>query len=171
MSELPESERNRLRNEVRRLRLAASDMEQVAIAAQTLAEVRLNEAAERVMHTGIVVTYLRPFYNAGIGTLDIDEWAPTDPDAARLHNALLKLRSKVYGHTDESPWRDVEDTSELLGLAGGPTFAESSVSLSAEGIAQIGATAERLARSFGAMADEREFELGRPRPESWPNET
>lgn len=170
MSELPESERNRLRNEIRRLALPRLTWNR-SRSPRKLAEVRLNEAAERVMHTGIVVTYLRPFYNAGIGTLDIDEWAPTDPDAARLHNALLKLRSKVYGHTDESPWRDVEDTSELLGLAGGPTFAESSVSLSAEGIAQIGATAERLARSFGAMADEREFELGRPRPESWPNET
>jgi hypothetical protein len=119
MTDLPERERNRLKNEIRRLRLAAADMEQVATAARTLMEVRLNDDAVSVMHTGIVVTYLRPFYKAGIGSLDPEEWAPEDEDAGRIHDALMRLRNTVYAHTDESPWRDVEDTSELFGLPGG----------------------------------------------------
>jgi hypothetical protein len=159
-----ESEQNRIRNEIRRLRLAASDMEQVASAAETLAEVRLNEGAERTMHTGIVVTYVRPFKNTGIGSLDAAEWGPKDPSDRKIHDAVVALRDKVYAHTDRTQLRDVEDTSALLGFKGGPTYAEASVSLSSAGLTRIGSIAAAQAKRFDEAADELEFKLGRRRP-------
>ena len=158
-----ESQRNAIRKEIKRLRLAASDMNQVAAAAAqlTLSGVRLMEGAERIVHTGIVVAYVRPFRNAGIGNLSEDDWAPPTPEDRALHDRIVTLRDKVYAHTDNTEYRDIEDTSELLGLEGGPTYAESWVSLSPEGVNRIGRLAETQARRFAEGADELEYQLGR----------
>ena len=157
-------ERNALLKEIKRLRLAASDMDQVAAATATLAEVRLNGGAERIMYTGIVVAYVRPYRNAGIGELNEAEWAPHYSDRA-LHDRLVFLRDKVYAHTDDTVYRGVEDTSSLLDIDGGPTYAESYVSMSPEGIQRIGQIAEAQAKRFSHAADELEHQLGRPRPD------
>jgi hypothetical protein len=164
--ELHQSEHNRLRNEIRRLRLAASDMEQIADAAQTLLKIHLSAGAERVMQTGLVVTYVRAFKSpSGIGILKESEWAPSEPRDRALHDRLVNLRDKLFAHTDKTGLRDVVDTSALLGLEGGPTYAETWVPFSTEGIAQIGQVAEAQRDRFTAAADEREFLLGRDRPD------
>lgn len=161
MTELTESERNRFVNEIRRFRLAASDMKQVAGAAETLGAIKLNEAAARVMHTGLVVAYVRPFRSQGIGSLDEVEWAPTAPRDRAFHNMLVFLRNKVYAHTDRTPYRDIEDTSALLSLEGGPTYAESYVLLNKDGIARLGGIAVAQGGRFSDAADECEVSLGR----------
>jgi hypothetical protein len=56
-----ESERNRLVNEIRRLRLAEADMAQVAAAADTLMHEHLNGDLCRALETAIAVCYARPF--------------------------------------------------------------------------------------------------------------
>jgi hypothetical protein len=160
-----ENDRQRLPSQIKRLRLAASDMEQVVEAAATLRGRRLSEGAERIMHTGIVIAYVRPFKNAGIGSLDEEVWGPADPGDRALHDRLVELRDKVYAHTDNTEYRDVQDTSALLGIEGGPTYAESWVSLSEGGVARISLLADAQARRFKEAAAECEFALGRTRPD------
>jgi hypothetical protein len=78
-------------------------MKQVAGAAETLGQVKLNEAAARVMHTGLVVAYVRPFRSSGIGSLDEDDWAPIPPGDRAFHDMLVLLRNKVTRTRTEPP--------------------------------------------------------------------
>jgi len=162
VAEFPDSEHDRLVNEIRRFRSAASDMHHVALAAATLDELGLNEGAVRVLHTGIVITYVRPFRSEGIGSLDEEEWAPQGRDARTLHDALVSLRNKVYAHPDRTPYRDIEDASALLMLRGGPTYAESYVLLNESGVTRLGEIAVEQGRRFSSEARRREVLLGRP---------
>jgi hypothetical protein len=57
VTELPESERNRLVNEIRRFRLAASDMNQVAGAAQT-PKALIEEAGGTFVDASVIVDQL-----------------------------------------------------------------------------------------------------------------
>ena len=138
-------------------------MHQVAVAAATLDELGLSEGAVRVLHTGIVIIYVRPFRSEGIGSLDEDEWAPQGREERTLHDALVSLRNKVYAHTDRTPYRDIiEDTSALLMLRGGPTYAESYVLLNESGVTRLGEIAVEQGRRFSLEARRRERLLARP---------
>jgi hypothetical protein len=84
------SERNRLLRELRRLKLAAADMELVAGAAEMLVDDRYSPAP-RVIETGLVVVYARSFKSSGRGSFRFKEqWTPPDPAELALHNSILK---------------------------------------------------------------------------------
>lgn len=93
-----ESERNRLRNEIRRLALAEADMRQMAAAAKALQTAEGGDLS-RALETAIVVCYARPFTSNEIGPLE-REWVPTEPELRALHEQLITLRHKAYAHTD-----------------------------------------------------------------------
>ena len=112
--ELHETERNRLVRELRRLRLAQSDMAQAATAAQALKEEREESVLGRALETACVVIYARPFTSNKVGRLG-DEWAPTDPEERALHDELCRKRDQVYAHSDETGLRDVVDIGASIG--------------------------------------------------------
>jgi hypothetical protein len=141
-------------DQIRRLVIAESDMRQVEAAADYLAFASMNADAARVLETGLVVTYARPFgERQGIGTLDRDEWAPKDEAMRKLHFALLKLRNKLYAHSDRTEFRDAVDVWALTGIGGGK-YAESHAPMSPDALPRIA----RLARDQRhAIRDAREL--------------
>jgi hypothetical protein len=112
--DLHESERNRLQRELRRLRLAQSDMAQAATAAEALKGEREESVLGRALETACVVIYARPFSSNNIGRLG-EEWAPTGHDERALHDELCKKRDQVYAHSDETSLRDVVDIGTSIG--------------------------------------------------------
>jgi hypothetical protein len=111
---LHESDRNRLENELRRLRLAQSDMVQAAAAAEALKGEREESPLGRALETACVVIYARPFSSNKIGRLG-DEWAPDDPEEGALHDELCRKRDQVYAHSDKTAMRDVVDMGTSIG--------------------------------------------------------
>src|SRR5262245_26959571 len=120
--ELHESERSRLLRELKRLRLAQSDMAQAAAADEALKGEREESALGRALEAACVVIYTRPFTSNNVGRLG-DEWAPTDPEERALHDELCKKRDQVYAHSDETPTRDVVDIGASIG-SDHPVYAE-----------------------------------------------
>jgi hypothetical protein len=118
-----DSERNKLVNDLRRFRLAQSDMQQVVAAATHLASEHLNGDLCRALETAIVICYARPFDGRNaVGRLG-DEFVPTDAVPRRIHQELLRLRDKVYAHTDRTDARDVVDLGQEFDLQS-PLYAE-----------------------------------------------
>ena len=112
-------------DELRRLRLAAIDMELATDAARALSDEHWpGRRWQRVFETGLVVTYARP-YARGNGNGVGPEWAPEDPDDARLHRRLIEdLRNPYHAHADRTTSRTLIDTAAMLGFDEPPTFAE-----------------------------------------------
>jgi hypothetical protein len=152
------SDRNRIVRELRRLKLAASDMRLVAGAAETLAEDE-HVACERMLETGLVVTYARSFTPDSKRRRLGDEWAPVDPADQRLHDRLLELRNELYAHTDETDARGIEDVAAMLGT-GAHRYAESYVPLDRDRLPAIADLARKQEARFDA-AQNLELELGR----------
>jgi hypothetical protein len=113
-----ESDRNRTRNEIRRLVFAQSDMTQAAIAANTLAGEHLNGDLCRALETAIVVCYSRPYDRRNKAGPLREESYPTDAAQRAMHDALFALRDQVYAHNDVTDLRGVVDAGELLGAPG-----------------------------------------------------
>jgi hypothetical protein len=107
-----ESERNRLRNELARLRYAEADMSQAAAAARALeAETEGNGPLRRALETAIFVCYARPFKPNGVGQLG-PEWRPRSAGNAIIHDALVAARDKVYAHTDKTEFRQLVEAPD-----------------------------------------------------------
>ena len=149
---------------LRRLRLAARDMRLVAAAARALAE-RDGAARvfDRVLETGIVVTYARPYLasnSAGVG----GKWRPRGEADRKLHEWIVdELRHSYYAHADRTPRRTLVDTTASLGLEGPPTFAEAWWNLTEDELTRIADLAERQASRLEAAALEVGAELGEKR--------
>jgi hypothetical protein len=86
-----------------RIRRAASDMELAAHAATGLIEARDQRGSarvfERVIETGMIVTYARPFLpskEAGLG----ERWLPEDEAGRMLHDELIDLRGEYHAHAE-----------------------------------------------------------------------
>jgi hypothetical protein len=106
-----ESERNRVINEIQKLRLAEEDMAQAAMAASYLANKDLNDDLCRALETAVAVCYARPFGRNGVGMLG-PEWLPADDHHPFFHDALLEVRDQVYAHTDRTTVREVVQVGE-----------------------------------------------------------
>ena len=114
---LPETERSRLQNQIRRFRFAAADMRQASMAARTLTSEHVNEDLCRALETAIAVCYARPFTRDSDRKRLDDKWAPEETPL--LHKALLALRHQVYAHTDpNTEARQLIDLSEFFGESG-----------------------------------------------------
>lgn len=149
---------------LRRLRLAAIDMGLVASTARALAH-RGGPARlfERVLETGLIVTYARPYLasnRAGLGR----RWRPESADDRALHDRIIdELRDPYHAHADRTPHRTITDTTECLGLDGPPIFAEAWWRLTDDELTQIAELADRQAARFDAAARELGAELGERR--------
>jgi hypothetical protein len=117
---MSDGERDRLLAEVRRFRLAESDMEQAEAAARFLATREGSTHLRRAVEAGLAVCYARPFTLAhdrdGVKRrIDPEEWRPHDPAHLTYHVRLLQLRSQLYAHNDATTGdRDVLRIGELF---------------------------------------------------------
>lgn len=100
---------------IKRLLLAAQDMNDCAAAAELLTRIEPSPLA-RALETAIVICYTRPWGRTNtIGALE-HEWLPDTPGGMSLHEDLQRLRNKVYAHSDEDvESRGIQDVSHLLG--------------------------------------------------------
>jgi hypothetical protein len=158
-----ESERNRLRKQLRLLRFAAGDMRQARAAITALLATTEEDDVNLMLalETAVVVCYARPFTEGeGVGRLDA-EWAPEDDHDASVHEELLYLRDKAGAHTDKKSGRDVVERFELYddGLTG---FQESWQALDRELLRTIVIPiCDRQERRFQEAAYELAEQLGR----------
>ncbi len=158
-----ESDRNRLRKEVRLLRFAAGDMRQARAAIRALLATTAEDDVDLMLalETAIVVCYARPFtYGEGVGQLG-EEWAPEDDHERAVHDEVLVLRDQAYAHTDKKSGRDVVERFELHddGLTG---FQESWQALAREVLLTVVIpSCDRQERRFQDAADELAEQLRR----------
>lgn len=152
-----ESERNRLRNEIRRLVLAQSDMAQAAAAAVALHSEQLNGDLCRALETAIVVCYVRPYDGRNKAGPLGSEWLPADPGSLAIHETMLAMRDQVYAHTDRTELRDIVDAGALLGEPG--RFAEQWVPLNREALPKLIEMFSEQQQRFRERSDELHEEL------------
>lgn len=93
-------------------------MKQVAAAAAHLAAygAEMNGDAERVMQTGMIVTYARPFAESrrsNLGAIKGKLATPESPALVPFHVELLDRRNDLFAHNDATPWR-----GSTVGLGG-----------------------------------------------------
>lgn len=163
-----ESERNRLRNEILRFQLAASDMRQAAAAAEHLAGEHLNGDLCRALETAIVICYARPFAGGNKAGALGEEWAPTPPELVPFHDLLLAARDSVYAHNDRTAARTIRDVSELVDLTdecppdGATIFAEEWIPIRRDALPTIVLMAQAQGARFFLEAEKYRKQLGRP---------
>jgi hypothetical protein len=114
MTDMPEmdDERQRLEAERHRLIIAASDMLQVAEAAAYLDEnkhlSKMGERSYRVMWTGLVVTYARPYLRSNkLGPVEGELGKPAGTKFRTLHKSLIDRRDDLFAHNDLTDHRTV----------------------------------------------------------------
>ncbi len=150
----------------KRLVLAAQDMQDARDAAEALSA-RVGPA--RPLETAIVVSYARPWTRSTIKRLG-PHWLPADESDLRLHGTLLRLRDKLYAHTDDDLGaRGMHDVSAIVGSAD-PRFAPQWRPLDRAVLPDIIALTERQLDRFRVASSE----LGRQIPRfvvrvTWPH--
>jgi hypothetical protein len=149
---------------LRVLRLGAIDMQFAASAARALVdEDGPARVLLRVLETGLVVTYARPYLESNTRAVG-RKWWPHSPDDRKLHERIIEdVRSPYHAHADRTPHRTLVDTAAMLGLDGPPTFAEGWSQLSIAELEHLAELAERQAARLHAAADEIGAELGEER--------
>jgi hypothetical protein len=95
------SDRNRLAKRYQMLLFASSDMWHAQAAANAWAEKDETDPVFRVLHTGMIVIYARPFSSSNFVQLDPDCYRPDESGLADLHDLLLRMRNRAAAHTDE----------------------------------------------------------------------
>ena len=152
-----EAERNRLLRELRRLKLAAADMNLAAEATDLLVDDRY-APVPRIIETGVLVAYARSFNSSGPGWVRFKEqWTPTDPDELALHEPILTRRDKRHAHTDEK-----DSGRDIVDVFGEGIYSEEWEQLTADSLRKIAALARAQKERFDAAAKEIEHRLGRP---------
>ena len=115
-------------DKISRFRFAASDMWLVAHAAKALVDARENDGParlyERIIETGMVVTYARPFLESNEAPIG-RKWWPRDKPERELHDELLGLRHEYHAHAGHTPRRRLENATTMLGREGRAMFVES----------------------------------------------
>ncbi|MBA2741382.1 MAG: hypothetical protein H0U46_05170 [Actinobacteria bacterium] len=152
-------------DKLRRLRLAAIDMRLVEQTARALLEVPATvRLSKRVLETGLVVTYARPYLDSnrsgGVG----GRWRPPSGADREFHHWVIdELRDTYHAHADRSPRRTITDTAAMLGVEGPPTYAEAWWSLTDSELEKLAELAGKQAERFEAAAVEAGRELGEAR--------
>jgi hypothetical protein len=141
-------------DKLRRIRLAAIDMR---FAERTAIALRHRDGParlfERVLETGLVVTYARPYLDSnqsgGVG----GRWRPPPGPHREFHHWVIdELRNTYHAHADRSPRRTLTDTAEYLGLEGPPTYAEAWWRLTDSELETLAELARKQAERFEAEA-------------------
>jgi len=146
-----ESERNRLVRKRTALVLAVSDMRQAAAAARTLVTEDDRDMA-RVLETGMVVSYMRPFTGRPPGRLP-EAYVPQAAAGAEYHAELKDLRDRLHAHTDEESGRVVSVLSAVReGDVVSVQWHEQGPAISPEELPGLIEHFERLRDRFGSEA-------------------
>jgi hypothetical protein len=153
---------------IARFRFAATDMEIAAQAASGLIEAEEGRgsarAYRRVIETGMVVTYARPFLasnEAGLG----ERWWPKDEAERAVHDELIDLRGEYHAHATHAPERRLEVMPGFY-ESGRPLLAESWIELPEAKLRLLEEMAKRQAERFKAEADRLDLDLFGPRDPS-----
>jgi hypothetical protein len=159
-----------------RLIIAASDMRQVAEGARYLDENKLlskmPEEAARVMWTGLVVTYARPYITSrGLGSVGGKLGKPADLALRTLHKNLLDRRDDLFAHNEATEHRTVADVTqrnpghmvvlEWDSERGTTRFVETYVPMEFSVLPRIVELAEHQEERFLARVREIDEQLGR----------
>jgi hypothetical protein len=139
--------------ELTRLRLAQGDMRQVIAAATFLSEGRHDQYLYRALETAIVVCYARPFGRSNVVGAIGEQWEAIGK-APNLHKELLRLRNKLYAHTDKTEAREVVDVAEMFDLDS-PAWTEGWHPIRPEVLPKIVALAAHLEAELGAAVEVR----------------
>jgi len=152
-------------DKVGRFRFAATDMRLAADSARALIAAEDEDGParmfDRVLETGTVVTYARPFLDSNEAPLG-QTWWPNDEDDRRLHNEILELRHEYHAHAAHTSRRRLENVNWLHPRAQRPMWAESWETLPTHKLRSLIDLAERQARDFAAEADRLDVELFGP---------
>jgi hypothetical protein len=152
-----EIERNTLLNDLRRLKLAETDMRLVVEACELLLSDRA-APVPRVVETGLVTAYARSFNSSGRGWECFQrKWTPTDATELAAHKAILYQRNKRDAHTDEKA-----SGREIVDVFGFHVYHEEYDRLTVESLAKIQALAQAQLDRFASAAKAVEHRLGRP---------
>jgi hypothetical protein len=76
-------------------------------------------AVRRVVETGLVVTYARPFTSTRGGFV-LPKARGLSPELLQTHNQLLDLRKQFFAHNDDTPWRQLRHPEQVEEPAGWP---------------------------------------------------
>jgi hypothetical protein len=117
---------------------------------------------DRVIETGMVVTYIRPYLESNEAPVGGKLW-PKDPVDVELHKELDDLRNEYHAHAGHTPRRRLEIVGH--GATGRPTFAESWTRLSVDELRRIADLAMRQAERFDEHADALDLEMFEPHDE------
>jgi hypothetical protein len=103
---------------VKRLRLAAWDMDRAHTAAICIPNPAYRGDVRALLETALAVIYARMF-TISYASLNLgDDWVPEGEADFALHEQLLDLRGQVYAHTDDTEWRMVANVRAMLGGMG-----------------------------------------------------
>jgi hypothetical protein len=158
--------------QLRRMHIALTDMELVAIAARELARHRHtpgDEDAEvghdpywqvsEILEAGLVVVYARSFTGkAKLG----GRWRPQGDEDLELHNGLLEARGRVHAHADFVSERTLINTTEMFDMEGPPVYAEARTHMSREELEAIAVLCDKQRDRFYVEAGRLKVELGSP---------
>jgi hypothetical protein len=148
-------------DQIARLRFAATDMELTAHAAEGLIEAREDRGSarvfERVIETGMVVTYCRPFLKSSQAPIG-ENWWPKDEADRALHDEIVDLRGEYHAHAEQTSMRSLEIMRDFH-HSGRPVLAESWSMLPVGKLISLKDLANRQAEVFRAEADRLEVEL------------
>jgi hypothetical protein len=150
-------------DDLTRFLLAAEDMRIAAHAAASLIDAHEKDGParlyERVIETGMVVTYVRPFLESNEAGLGRKWWPPEGGPDRELFDELVELRHKYHVHAAHTPRRHLVDTTQLLGLEGRPIVSESWEQLRTNKLRALEELATRQASLFAAEAERHEVAL------------
>lgn len=150
---------------IARLKRAALDMGLVEHAAGGLIEAREQRGKarfyERVIETGMVVTYARVFGRSNRAGLGEDD-APEAEADRELHDEVIRLRSRYHAHADHTPDWTLQDLQRLFGETGRPMFSEQWTQLPASKLRALADLAIRQRERFTEEANLLEIELFGP---------
>lgn len=131
-----------------------------AAADQVVSGPQMNGDAERVMVTGLVVTYARPFSKSNTLGAVSGQIAKIDDERDReLHKWLCSRRDDLYAHNDMTEFRGVLDWYEMFGIGRG-SYAEQYTSIGKAVLSRIADLAYEFERRFAMRVEEIEAELG-----------
>jgi hypothetical protein len=152
-------------DQISRLRLAATDMGLVAHAAAGLIDAHAHHGParvfQRVIETGMVVIYARPFLASNDARLG-DRWRPEDEASRTLHRKLLDLRDEYYAHAEHTPHRMLE-VMHGVSPSGRPILTEAYTHLPVETLTSLREIARDQEGRFRSEADRLDLELFGPR--------
>jgi hypothetical protein len=152
----------------RRLLLASYDMRLAEQAAEALIDAQERNgpahAFTRVLETGLVVTFMRPYIDSRSSEKVPSRYHPKDKEDRELLADLEKLRHNYHAHAGQTERRYIIDGSALLGMeAGEPKYAEVWHSLSVDELQRIRDLARRQALRLEQAAKEVAAEAKRSR--------